>query len=778
MEDPNRTEEDTQARYTPGESVVKTGRPNSWRIALLIVMFVVLPVHWGFGQTGAIIIPELDPEERCRRLGECELPPAEEFPAQALVERAVQGELGAIKDLLKEGYDPRLSGRTTNKDGRPYCTSPLGAAAATGHLEIAELLIDLAGIDADYRAPADGICQDDDLTPLMRAVQNGHAEMVELLLARGADVNTRTRGRFNRGSTALNIAAYRTSLIEVLIRHGADVNAIGAGGATPLLAAIGAKDPAGVEILLRNGADPNIHSPRGVVPLHSAVSKHPQWVRTLIDYGADIQITTWEGDTLLHSISRRTPPDIIELLIAEGLDPEALNRHKATPLYKAAQIGYLDAAKLLVEHGARFDSATLQGSTPLLAATCKPEMMDFLLELGADIQRQNVHGNTVFHQAARGACSEIFDFLIERGARIEWRNHKGNTALLEAITAGLAPYSILFGDASKRVSSSRNSIQWYERPTQAEAVVALLALGADPNIRNRDGLSPLHYAVKLRSPWLVDTLVQAGARLTFADDNGNTPLHLAAEDGRTEMFMHLLSSGADLNARNCRGRSPLHQVTIPSRPTDAHRAIVAAVAARCGDLDPVDRDGATPLHLALERRRERQALDLIDLGCDPLLANDNGWTPLHWAASRGLERAVRRLLETGAEGCRSDFDGNRPIHRAAQSGETVVLVLLHETCPDVDVRNNEGQSPLHMAAIAKKPETVAALLNWGATPSLQDAEGNTALHNSVKRRDLAAAEDLLDHGADPDIANTQRVTPRAMARRLDRPEWTELFPAR
>ena len=704
----------------------QTSRISRVRIVLNIVLpiavLVSFPAHWCLGQSGAIIIPELDPEERCRLLGECELPPCEEFPAQALVERAVQGELDAIKDLLEEGHDPRLSGRTTNQEGRPYCTSPLGAAAATGHLEIAELLIELPGIDADHRAPADGICRDDDETPLMRAVRNGHAEMVDLLLARGADVNARTRGRSKRGSTALNIAAYRTSLIEVLILHGADVNAIGAGGATPLLAAIGAKDPAGVEILLRNGADPNFHSPRGVIPLHSAVSKHPQWVRTLIDYGADIQITTWEGDTLLHSISRRTPVEIIELLIEEGLDPEALNRHKATPLYEAAQIGYLDAAKLLVEHGARFDSATLGGSTPLLAATCKTEMMDFLLELGADIHRQNVHGNTVVHLAARGACSEIFDFLIKRGARIEWRNHKGNTALLEAITAGLTPYSILSGDASKRVSSSRNSIQWYERPTQADAVLALLAVGADPNVRNRDGLSPLHYAVKLRSTWLVDTLVQAGARLDFADDDGNTPLHLAAEDGRTEMFVHLLSSGADLNARNCRGRSPLHQVTKASRPTDAHRAVVAAVAERCGNLDPVDRDGATPLHLALERRREQLALDLINFGCDPLVANDYGWTPLHWAASRGLERAFRLLLEIGAEACRSDFDGNRPIHRAAQSGETVVLVLLQETCPDLDVRNNEGQSPLHMAAIAKKPETVAALLDWGATASLQDAE--------------------------------------------------------
>ena len=118
-------------------SLVRRALRGFSNLALQVTVLVVLPTHWCLAATGAIIIPELDAEERCRLLNECELPPAAEFPAQALVEQAVRGDLDAFKDLLEDGHDPKLTGRSTNKDGRPYCTSPLGAAAANGHLEIA-----------------------------------------------------------------------------------------------------------------------------------------------------------------------------------------------------------------------------------------------------------------------------------------------------------------------------------------------------------------------------------------------------------------------------------------------------------------------------------------------------------------------------------------------------------------------------------------------------------------------------------------------------------------
>jgi len=122
------------------------------------------------------------------------------------------------------------------------------------------------------------------LTPLMNAAYNGQKEVVELLIANGADVNAKSVGGNNEGSTALMFAAQagQKEVVELLIAKGADVNARSTDGETPLMYAVqcaGVFHPdvfgvrsyaknlaiqkATMKVLIANGADVNARDNKG-----------------------------------------------------------------------------------------------------------------------------------------------------------------------------------------------------------------------------------------------------------------------------------------------------------------------------------------------------------------------------------------------------------------------------------------------------------------------------------------------------------------------------------
>jgi hypothetical protein len=84
----------------------------------------------------------------------------------------------------------------------------------------------------------------------------------------------------------------------------------------------------------------------------------------------------------------------------------------------------------------------------------------------------------------------------------------------------------------------------------------LLAAGKDPNEADKDGYTPLMFAITTGNAKVVEALAGAGADTAIADDIGNTPLHYAAGTGRWPVIVALLDAGADPGARNAKGKTP------------------------------------------------------------------------------------------------------------------------------------------------------------------------------------------------------------------------------
>ncbi|MFZ0826551.1 MAG: ankyrin repeat domain-containing protein [Verrucomicrobiia bacterium] len=173
----------------------------------------------------------------------------------SLHEAAFNGKLEKAKALVKEHHE------LVNSQDSYARETPLHLAVENGHEDVAELLL-ANGANVEAKAYAGW-------TPLLNAVFGGHKDLVELLLAHNADVNVTD----NSGRTPLQVAAENgyTEIAALLLAHKVDVNARNHDGMTALhtATALGYKDL--VELLLANNADVNAKDNSGRAPLAFAV---------------------------------------------------------------------------------------------------------------------------------------------------------------------------------------------------------------------------------------------------------------------------------------------------------------------------------------------------------------------------------------------------------------------------------------------------------------------------------------------------------------------------
>jgi ankyrin repeat protein len=98
-----------------------------------------------------------------------------------------------------------------------------------------------------------------------------------------------------------------------------------------------------------------------------------------------------------------------------------------TPLHEVAARGQFELVRLLVEQGADVNAEDLMGQTPLHHAVEYPDIVRYLVDNGAAVNEDDVHGETPLHLAVR--TPESARILVENGASVAFENHFGETPL-------------------------------------------------------------------------------------------------------------------------------------------------------------------------------------------------------------------------------------------------------------------------------------------------------------------------------------------------------------
>ena len=230
------------------------------------------------------------------------------------------------------------------------------------------------------------------------AATYGHKEVVELLIAEGADVNGKGEG----GGTPLHYAALggHKEVAELLIAEGADVNAKADDEWTPLSYAAGFGHKEVAELLIAEGADVNAKDKNG-------------------------------GRTPLHNASDSGHKEIAALLITAGANLNAMDDNDRTPLDATNKydglIKHTETADLLRKHGGKH--GTIEGA----ASGGDIEAVKEFLATGTDVNAKNFAGLTPLHWAASGGHKEIVELLITAGADVNAKNNRGGTPLDKTI---------------------------------------------------------------------------------------------------------------------------------------------------------------------------------------------------------------------------------------------------------------------------------------------------------------------------------------------------------
>ena len=473
--------------------------------------------------------------------------------------------------------------------------TPLHVASRTGQSTVVRALLD-AGADP-HAATSSGA------TPLHLAAQAGSAEAVAALLDHGADVNVQEH---TWGQTPLMFAAAsnRVGPVNVLMERGAELETVTRVVDLPALDAV---DRAAAyrrqEVLdgFRAAAPP--HEQQGWQPTASQVQAAIRAARQVqafpetakedsdgrrLSRGTPRDYTERVGaqgglTALLHA-ARQGHTDVAMALIYAGADIDKVSGDHTSPLQIATMNGHFDLALRLIERGADPNIATDGGAMPLFAAlnlqwaprarypqprahdqqeASYLDVMEALLEAGAN---PNVRlNNHLWYMSYNHCCSESVD-----GASPFWR---------AAYATDVAAMRLLMAHGADPTVPTRAP-----EPRRPRDSSEPDPSGLSPAVPGGPGVWPLHAASgvgygegfesnahrHVPDGWLPSVkylIEEVGVDVNGRDHDGYNALHHAAARGDTELVRYLVAQGADVMAISRRGQTTADMANGPYQRT-------------------------------------------------------------------------------------------------------------------------------------------------------------------------------------------------------------------
>jgi ankyrin repeat protein len=457
--------------------------------------------------------------------------------------------------------------------------------------------------------------------PLAEAAMRRDIPAVRALLASKADVNATGPD----GTTALEwmirIDDLETS--KMLLAAGADPKKANRLGVTPIALASANGNVDILKILLDAGVDANTIDPNNEPVSWSAIrSGNVEAVRVLLDRGATVEFKDSVRQTSLMLAVRENRPDIVRLLISRGADVNAVTRVGSTPNFVLPNsvagfghgIGIVRGG--LPDRGSRY--LIPGGMTPLLYAARdgRTEAARLLVQNGAKLETIDPNGITPLLMAITNNQVETAKFLIDRGAQINIVDWYGRSPLWSAV------------EVRNMDVDNSTFVNGVDREPVLELIKILLDKGADPNMRTAE------------TPPIRRFILPTTGSLEWVDFVGMTPFLYAARAGDVTVMKMLLEKGANPKIPTFGGTTALMAAagmnwTFAQTYDEGTDRLLEAVKL-CYDLGMSINDmnsmGLTALHAAANRPGSDPIIKwLVEKGAKLDVKDNEGRTPLTWA---------------------------------------------------------------------------------------------------------------------------------------------------
>lgn len=495
-------------------------------------------------------------------------------------------------------------------------------------------------------------------------------------------------------------------------------------------------------------------------------------IRLLVQiYGFDINAPQdEEGNSLLHlAVKAGLMDEIVSLMDIAAANMYVKNKLGATPYHLAAAAGRLDILTFYIVNTSFLDTEQLDnhGNTPFHYAlkNNQVEAMWLLIKNKANINAQDLDGNTALHLAAEFKHQTALQFLFDNKPRI-LRNKLDRTVLHIAAASGSKTICELIINKYQEYCNTNSSISASEknenllrfinakdknkdtafhiavRNANIEVVLFFLEfLKVDVNCRTQMNITPLMIATEIGDASLIKLLLDKNADVTLQNKNLQTALHIAAEEDLNDICKILVeyqpkaeTKTVNLLSTNSNGFAPLHIAAVAGKTSLVEYFIKMGV-----DVNTTSEHGETALHLALNNGNLDLVKLLLSFDADVMAKTSNGYTALHYASKFGDVNACKLLMEhqpklesKKADIYALDICGNSSIFTAASLGNTEVVEYFINLGIDINRKNESERTILHKAVQENYQELVKLLIRYKADVMAKDDEGNTPLHYAAE----------------------------------------------
>ncbi|KAJ5999891.1 hypothetical protein N7481_000300 [Penicillium waksmanii] len=548
-------------------------------------------------------------------------------------------------------------------------------AAFNGHEQVLRCLFARENVNLN-QADSTGIY------PVIWASKNGHEKAVQVLLGHGADVNAQS----DLFGTALQAACFsgHSKVVRVLLEHGGDINPQGGLFGNPLHAACSRGDDRIVQVLIEHGADVNTQGDDGGYALQRACSGgHENIVQGLLEHGADVNAQGGHYGNALQAACFGAHVKVIQMLLRHGADVNSQAGDCENAFQTACSIGFARVVRVLLEHRA-----------------------------GLSIQCDD-YGNAL-QVACSGGHDKVVQVLLEHGANVNAEYEDYGNALQAACQEG-----------------------------HEKIVRILLEHGANANTQYGDYGSVLHIACLMGFDKVVQVLLEHGADVNSECADYGSVLHIACSMGFDKVVQVLLEHGADVNSEYGDYGSVLSTAC-----QKGHEKIVRVLLEHGADANTQYGDYGSVLHIACSIGFDKVVQVLLEHGADVNSEYADYGSVLHIACSMGFDKVVQVLLEHGADVNSEYGNYGSVLSTACQKGHERIVRVLLEHGADANTQYGDYGSVLHIACSMGFDKVVQVLLEHGANVNSEYEDYGSVLSTACSMGFDKVVQVLLGHRAD------------------------------
>lgn len=320
------------------------------------------------------------------------------------------------------------------------------------------------------------------------------------------------------------------------------------------------------------------------------------------------------------------------------------------------------------------------------------------------------------------APAEILQKFADNSANIDMQNPRGTTALIEAVRLNniqMIKYLLAHGADVSTVYGGGNTILLYaiKEKAQKDIIAELLKAGADPNVADSNGQTPLTLAIAENNAFLTDILLQNNADIKAKTSTGKTILAYAFENNvDSEIFSRLILGGADINEAN----------------EDGNILLMQALSA--GNYDVAEK--------------------LLQNGADTNMQNSNGDSALSYVLAHDVpENILNKVVNETPDPLKNMKKYNKPVWKIlAEQGRYDLLKSIVKKIGGVNIKDENGETVFEYYLANSKDENLYEIVTSFLSEK-EVSENSWLAFRAVENKNLPLLKKLVELGVDVNAEN-------------------------